>query len=53
MIKNIFTAHANVISLNWINKAKQHGINSYDIKEDIFSENKVEPYNVIISKKTI
>ena len=47
--KNIFTAHANVIVLNrfinWINKAEQHGINSYDIKEDIFNENKVKPYS--------
>ena len=52
MIKNVFTAYANVILLNrfinWINKVEQHGINSYDIKEDIFSEIKVEPYSKTI-----
>ena len=50
--KNICTAHANVIVLhrfkNWINKAEQHGINPYDIKENIFNENKVEPYSKTI-----
>ena len=45
--KNVLLLYACVIILNrfinWINKAEQYGIKSYDIKEDILSEIKVEP----------
>ena len=52
VIKMFLLPYENVKSLNrfinWINKAEQHGLNSYDIKEDIFSEIKVEPYSKTI-----